>query len=113
MDRITLSLKSTPPKTVKNSKSIAISWLAIIFGILGILSIGIIFVPLCLIFSISAIFVRRFVFGVIGLCLSLVGLITSPTLLFLLGKEVLFIFISWSDLIKIFSDFFGVDGLEV
>ena len=60
-------------------------YFAIGAGLLGIFSIGYIFVPLAFIASIVALFSGQIIWGVFGLMLSFAGLITSPFLLAFLG----------------------------
>jgi hypothetical protein len=58
---------------------------AVAFGILGIFSMGYIFVPLALICSIITLFLGQISWAFIGLLLTVAGLLTSPVLLGLLG----------------------------
>lgn len=58
---------------------------AVVFGILGIFSMGYIFVPLALICSLIALFLGQMSWAFIGLLLTVAGLLTSPVLLAALG----------------------------
>ncbi len=58
---------------------------AVAFGILGIFSIGYIFVPLGLICSIISLFLGQIAWAFIGFLLAVAGLLTSPILLAFLG----------------------------
>lgn len=60
-------------------------YFAVAFGLLGIFSIGYVFVPLGFIASLVALFSRQIIWGVFGLMLSFAGLLTSPFLLAFLG----------------------------
>jgi len=60
-------------------------YFAVALGLLGIFSIGYIFVPLAFIASIIALFSGQIIWGVFGLLLGLAGLLTSPFLLAFLG----------------------------
>ena len=60
-------------------------YFAIGLGLLGIFSIGYVFVPLAFIASIVALFSGQIIWGVFGLLLSFAGLLTSPFLLAFLG----------------------------
>ena len=60
-------------------------YFAIGLGLLGIFSIGYVFVPLAFIASIVALFSGQIIWGVFGLLLSFAGLLTSPLLLAFLG----------------------------
>ena len=58
---------------------------AIAFGILGIFSIGYVFVPLGFICSIISLFLGQISWAFIGFLLAVAGLLTSPVLLAFLG----------------------------
>jgi len=58
---------------------------AIGFGLLSIFTIAPVFVPLALIFGLVAIFMGQIALGLTALVLSLVGVMTSPTLMLILG----------------------------
>ncbi len=58
---------------------------AVAFGLLGIFTIGYIFVPLGLVCSIFALFLGQFPWAFIGFLLAVAGLLTSPLLLAALG----------------------------
>ena len=62
-----------------------IGWFAVGFGFLGIFTSAAIFVPLALICSVVALFMRQISWAFIGLLLAVVGFLTSPVLLALLG----------------------------
>ncbi|MCW9040426.1 MAG: hypothetical protein OQJ76_08015, partial [Rhodospirillales bacterium] len=75
--------------TLKEKKNPVMGWFAVGFGFAGIFLQGIIFVPLSLICSVIALFLGQISWGVIGLMLSVVGLLSSPLLLSLIGLGVL------------------------
>lgn len=64
-------------------------WFAVLFGLLGVFNVGLVFVPLALICSIACIFVGQGTWAFIGLLLTLAGIMTSPTILALLGLGAL------------------------
>ncbi len=84
-------------------------WFAVAFGFLGIFTIGIIFVPLGFICSILAILFGQIAWGFIGLLLAIMGLITSPNLLVLIGMAA---FYQWFDVSDILMPFFDLIGVE-
>jgi len=62
---------------------------SIIFGILGIFFLGIVFVPLSLIFGIVAVAKKQYALGIIGLICCAIAAITSPTLWAIFGISAL------------------------
>ena len=66
-----------------------LGWLAVGFGVLGIFTKGYIFVPLAFVCSVAALFVGQGAWAFGGLLLSVIGLLTSPVLLALLGLGAL------------------------
>jgi len=58
---------------------------AVAFGMLGIFSIGYVFVPLGILCSIIALFLGQIPWAFIGFLLAVAGLLTSPVLLAFLG----------------------------
>lgn len=67
---------------------------AIVFGILGIFFIGILFVPLSLIFSIIALFKRQIGLGILGLICCIVAALSSPSLWAIFGLAALWSIVS-------------------
>lgn len=64
-------------------------WIAVACAILGIVSWGVVFVPLGFVCSIIALFMGQGMWAFIGLALSVVGLFSSPLLLGILGLGAL------------------------
>ncbi len=64
-------------------------WFAVGFAVLGIVSWGVVFVPLGFVCSIIALFMGQGMWAFIGLALSVVGLFSSPMLLGVLGLGAL------------------------
>jgi len=64
-------------------------YVAIALGLLGIFAQGFIFVPLAFIASLIALISGQVVWGIGGLVLSFVGLVTSPVLLTFLGLSAI------------------------
>ncbi len=64
-------------------------WIAVACAILGIVSWGFVFVPLGIVCSIIALFMGQGMWAFIGLALSVVGLLSSPLLLGMLGLGAL------------------------
>ncbi len=62
-----------------------IGYLAVICGVMAIFFWGIVFVPMGLAFSVAALIAGQGLWGFSGLVLSVIGLLTSPTLLTLIG----------------------------
>jgi hypothetical protein len=62
-----------------------IGYLAVICGVFAIFTWGIVFVPMGLAFSVAALIAGQGAWGFAGLVLSVIGLMSSPTLLTLLG----------------------------
>ncbi|NQU61671.1 MAG: hypothetical protein HQ512_11125 [Rhodospirillales bacterium] len=62
-----------------------IGWCAVGFGVLGIFTKGYIFVPLSFICSLAALFMGQAAWAFVGILLSVVGFLTSPVLLALIG----------------------------
>jgi len=60
-------------------------WIAVACALLGIVSWGIVFVPLGVVCSIIALFMGQGMWAFLGLGLSVVGLFSSPLLLGVLG----------------------------
>jgi len=58
---------------------------AVGFGLLGIFTIGPVFVPLALVFGLVAIFAGQILLGLTAVVLALAGVLTSPTLMLVLG----------------------------
>ena len=70
MAQIPLSLSNQDPQTEKPEepqKSPVMGWFAVAFGLLGIFTIGFIFVPLGLICSVIALFTGQAMWGFIGI----------------------------------------------
>ena len=103
MKRTPLSLNPDPdpdpsgtdaaePETAQGSgaeRKPVMGWLAVGFGVLGIFTKGYIFVPLAFVCSVAALFVGQGAWAFGGLLLSVIGLLTSPVLLALLGLGAL------------------------
>ena len=82
----------TPGQPAPSAENPIIGWFAVGFGFLGIFTSATIFVPLALICSVVALFMRQMSWAFIGLLLSVMGFLTSPVLLTLLGLSW---FASW------------------
>ncbi len=77
------------PQAMPRESRPIMGWIAAIFGILGILVNGVVFVPLGLVCSIIALFMGQGMWAFIGIALNLIGLATSPVLLGILGLGAL------------------------
>ena len=88
MPQIELSLDGKPKKPPDDRHPI-IGYCAVGFGIAGIFINGLLFVPLGLVCSIAALVVGRIVWGIGGILLALIGVLTSPAILALLGLGAL------------------------
>ncbi len=116
MSDIKLSLKrkcSTQKNYPENLKDLQINSLiglfALIFGFLGVFTYGVIFVPLGFLFSILSFFFGQTFLGFIGLFLTIIGLVTSPKLLFLIGIAAFAHWFDWNDFVPPLFDVIGSD----
>lgn len=82
-------------------------WFAVGFGLLGIFTIGFVFVPLCLICSVLALFMGQAVWGFLGIMLAIAGFITSPKLWVIVGMGAFYAWFDSSEFIKPLLDFFN------
>ncbi len=64
--------------------------LSIVFGILGIFILGLVFAPLAFFLAIYSLYKKRILLGIIGVILSIIALVTSPSFwwLIILNNEV-------------------------
>ena len=98
MSKFDLSLKpdpsgdpntgSAPPGTSVMEPDTGFSWLGLFgvgFGIAGIISWGVVFVPLGFVFSVLALLFGRVAWGLGGLLLAMIGFATSPMLWAIVG----------------------------
>ena len=113
MKRISLSFRNIKIDYSRSSKKTIIAWIALICSILGIVSNGIIFVPIAFFFSLISILTGQFFLGVLSLFLSVFGLFVSPSLWILIGKIVLFLYISWGQVLGQFLHFMSPEGLDI
>ncbi len=88
MPQIELSLDPKSKKPPDDRHPI-IGYGAVGFGVAGIFINGLVFVPLGLICSIAALVVGQIAWGIGGILLALVGVLTSPAILALLGLGAL------------------------
>lgn len=90
MSKIELSMQqsgegaSPPPMPPHEAAPIA-GFLAIGLAFAGIFISGSIFVPLAFVASVIALFCGQIIWGIFGILLSFIGLVTSPLLLTFLG----------------------------
>jgi hypothetical protein len=119
MRDIKLSLKpkgseeqKNPEYSEKSEKNSLMGLSAIIFGLLGIFTYGVIFVPLGFLFSVLAFFWGQSLWGVVGLFLTIVGLVTSPKLLFLIGIAAFAHWFDWNEFVHPMFDMIGVDQTD-
>ena len=85
---------------------------AVGFGLLGIFTIGFVFMPLGLIFSIAALFLGQSVWGAVGLMLAVVGFITSPKLWLIVGMGTLYVMFDFDELMKPALEFMRSIGIS-
>ena len=119
MSDIKLSLKpkssaeqNNPEYSEKSEKNSLMGLFAISFGLLGIFTYGVIFVPLGFLFSVLAFFWGQALWGVIGLLLTIMGLVTSPKLLFLIGIAAFAHWFDWNEFVHPMFDMIGVDRTD-
>lgn len=84
-------------------------WFAVGFGLLGIFTIGPVFVPLGFICSVLALFFGQILWGFIGLLLAIMGLITSPILIAALSLLSVYQMLDLNEILKPFYDLIGVE----
>ena len=121
MAQIPLSLSNQDPQTEKPEapqKSPVMGWFAVAFGLLGIFTIGFIFVPLGLICSVIALFTGQAMWGFIGLMLAVAGFITSPKLWLIVGMGAFYAMFDMPEFLQPFIDYlnslgFGIPTKEV
>jgi len=80
--------QQAPPVTEDLGRDKGLPWLGIFaigFGIAGILTWGVVFVPLAFLFSVLALLFGQVLFGIVGLILALIGFGTSPMLWAIVG----------------------------
>ena len=70
--------------------------LSVIFGLLGIYTLGFLFVPLAFIAALVALFKGQIVLGLLGMLLTIVAALTSPSLWAVFGLSALWILSSGS-----------------
>ena len=113
MSKIPLSLNSGGDKTQFNSfaadeghhQAVAptvpvMGYFAVGFGALGIFTIGFVFMPLGLIFSIVALCLGQTVWGLAGLVLAVAGFITSPQLWLIVGMGAIYVMFDFDEFMK-------------
>jgi len=113
MEQIPLSLDPNRQNTEHPEKKPVIGQFAVVFGFLGIFTFGFIFVPLGFICSLIALFSGQAMWGFLGLMLNVMGLITSPKLLFLLGMGAFAMWFDWNDFIEPMKQMIGMGTTEV
>jgi len=86
--QIDLSLEPKT-KTPPDDDHPIIGYCAIGFGMAGIFMHSLVFVPLALVCSLAALVVGQIAWGIGGLLLVVVGVLTSPVILALLGLSAL------------------------
>ncbi len=79
---------------------------AVGFGLLGVFTIGVVFVPIGLVCSLIALFSGQATWGFVGLMLAVMGLLTSPHLLLLIGLGAFSMAIDWNELFQPFMQHF-------
>ena len=76
---------SNPADGPSSADQPVIGWLAVGSGILGIFSLGIVFVPMGLAFSVAAFLAGQAAWGFAGLVLAVIAFFSSPSLITLIG----------------------------
>ncbi len=105
------SSASTNYQNKKNKlKTPFTGYCAIGFGLLGIFTIGFIFVPLGFICSIAAFFVGQPILGLAGLILAVAGFMTSPKLWLIIGMGALYAIVDLNVLTEFIFEFFRSIG---
>ena len=125
MSKIPLSLNSGDAQAQFNAAAVGtaqqqplapttplMGYCAVGFGLLGIFTIGFVFVPLGLIFSIAALFLGQSVWGAVGLMLAVAGFITSPKLWLIVGMGTLYVMFDFDELMKPALEFMRSIGIS-
>lgn len=117
MAQIPLSLDPNSPSGGRRSNpgsNPVMGWFAVGFGLLGIFTIGFVFVPLGLICSVLALFMGQAVWGFLGLLLAIAGFITSPKLWVIVGMGAFYAFFDSNEFLKpvfdLINSIFGGGG---
>ena len=71
-----------------------IGYFAVGFGLAGVFTHGVVFVPLALMCSIAALIMRETVWGIVGLMLTVMGFLTTPIFLMLVGLKLLQVYLT-------------------
>ena len=115
MAKIPLSLESNDTGAGAYSrtpeKKPIMGWFAIGFGLLGIFTIGFIFVPLALICSLIALFTGQALFGFVGLLLAAAGFVVSPKLWIIIGMSAFYAMFDWQEFIQPLMDLLNMIGI--
>lgn len=113
MDRIPLNLNpqsggsgATPGQPAKKP---LMGWAAVGFGLLGVFS-SFVFVPIGLICSILALFMGQAIWGFFGILIAIVGVMTSPILLGLIGLGTFAVMVDWQSWLQPILDLFHGAG---
>ena len=85
MSDMNLSLQTPEDNNGDRGSTPVAGYFAIGFALLGIFSVGYIFVPLAFLASFIALFSGQIIWAIFGILLSFAGLMTSPVLLTFLG----------------------------
>ena len=85
---------------------------AVGFGLLGIFTIGFVFMPLGLIFSILALFLGQTVWGWAGLMLAIAGFVTSPQLWLIVGMGAFYVMFGFDEIMKPIFEFLRLIGIK-
>jgi len=111
MAQIPLSLASNGANNGTPEKKPIMGWFAVGFGLLGIFTIGFVFVPLGLICSLIAVFTGQALWGFIGLLLAGAGFVTSPKLWVIVGMGAFYAMYDWKEFIQPLIDFLNMIGI--
>jgi hypothetical protein len=96
---------SAPNSAQSPAGNPVMGWCSIGFGLLGIFTIGFIFVPLGLICSVLALFMGQAVWGFIGIMLAIAGFITSPKLWLIVGMGAFYGFFDSNEFMNSIFEF--------
>ncbi|NQW00851.1 MAG: hypothetical protein HQ483_14195 [Rhodospirillales bacterium] len=91
-------------------------WFAVAFGILGIFTFGVIFVPLGLVCSVLAFLFGQVSWAISGLVLAVIGFVTSPHLWLIVGLAAAYQGLGLHEQLQPFFDMMGIEpppGVDV
>ncbi len=114
MKQIPLNMNSEGAAPPTPEKKPVVGWCAIGFGVLGVFGPGLVFSPIAMICSIIALFVGQALWGILGLLLAVLGLVTSVQFWLVVGMGWILTSTDWAWLKAIMEMLkFGGGGTDI